>query len=716
MDYNTDTLLIELLTEELPPKVLKKLGQAFAENLQIELEKEGLIKPSSNCKIEIFMTARRLGVMFSDVFEKAEDRFSDERLMPVEIGLTKTGEFTPIFSQRLTEKGFKKNDSNFSIEIIQNKGKQYLTVRKKIPGKVLSEILQKGLESSIANLPIPKFMQYQLSDGISTVRFIRPAHRLLVLFGTQILPINILGLQAGRETYGHRFMRKSPIVLNSAKNYEVTLGKVGYVIASFYKRRKKIISQLEKTANYLGAILGPKDEIENLLDEVTALVEYPTVYIGEFDEKFLQIPSECLILTMCLKQKYFPLFNSYNNKLTNYFLIVSNTFTKDPHKIINGNKRVIHSRLSDAKFFYESDLKIQLKNRVKQLSSVIYHNDLGNQFDRTERIRKIACFIASCVGSNIQKSDRAAKLSKADLLSNMVIEFPELQGIMGAYYAEHDGECLSIVEAIRNQYKNNYDDGDIINEKSIIALTLFVSERLENILGIWGIGLIPSGDSDPFGLRRAAIGIISAFEQLQKSEWLKKINTTFPLSLNVLIRITFMTFPVWNIQIQSLREIKNFIYERYRYRLIDSTNKNLVNSIISLSPPLQQVVPRLEALKKFMLLPEAEKLISINKRIRNLLKNTENGIYHIDKNFLYEIDERILFEKINEIEEKVEDAKIQENFYSIFNILLEVQKPIEKFFQNIFVMSDNIKLRTNRLSLLIKANKLMNRIVDFSKI
>ena len=450
MTTNIRPLLVELLTEELPPKALQKLGQAFAEGVRATLQRHGLL--ADGCAVQAFSTPRRLAVHLSAVLAQAPDQAYAEKLMPVKIGLTEDGKATPALQKKLAAKGL----DNIDLATLEREsdGKQdYLVARGTAPGAQLAAGLQEGIDAAIDGLPIPKVMRYQLADGVTTVKFVRPAHGLVALFGADVVPVTALGLTAGRDTLGHRFMSSGAVSFADADAYAATLAEKGHVVASFEGRRDEIQRQLLDHAGRLSATLGDDPEVAALLDEVTALVEHPTVYVGQFEEQFLQVPQECLILTMRLNQKYFPLFDPATGRLTHRFLIVSNMHTDNPVNIVEGNQRVVRPRLADAQFFFETDRKTPLAARVEQLGSIVYHNKLGTQLERVERVRAIARDVAGKLGSDFTAADRAALLAKADLGSNMVGEFPELQGIMGAYYAAGDGEPDSVVQALRNQYR-----------------------------------------------------------------------------------------------------------------------------------------------------------------------------------------------------------------------------------------------------------------------
>ncbi|RYF41146.1 MAG: glycine--tRNA ligase subunit beta, partial [Comamonadaceae bacterium] len=380
-----------------------------------------------------YATPRRLAVHIAHVHAQAPDQDYAERLMPVKVGLTADGQATPALQKKLAAKGWE--DMDVAQLARESDGKQdYLVARGTAPGALLANTLQDALLASIAGLPIPKVMRYQLDDGVTTVRFVRPAHSLIALFGSEVIGVQALGLTAGRRTHGHRFLCSDSLDIESPDTYVRQLADQGHVIASFTERRDNISAKLAQQAAALGGTIGESDEARDLLAEVTALVEWPVVYVGRFEEQFLDVPPECLILTMRLNQKYFPLFDPASGKLTNQFLIVSNMATDDPRHIIQGNERVVRPRLADAKFFFDTDRKIKLADRVAQLGSIVYHNKLGTQLQRVERVRFLARSVAVSLGADPALADRAALLAKADLGSNMVGEFPELQGIMGSYY------------------------------------------------------------------------------------------------------------------------------------------------------------------------------------------------------------------------------------------------------------------------------------------
>ncbi|MGV2894731.1 glycine--tRNA ligase subunit beta [Achromobacter sp. AGC78] len=710
MTTNIRPLLVELLTEELPPKALQKLGQAFAEGVRATLERHGLL--AEGCAVTAYSTPRRLAVHLSAVLAQAPDQPYAEKLMPAKIGLTEDGKATPALQKKLAAKGLE----NIDLATLdrESDGKQdYLVARGTAPGSSLAAGLQEGIDTALNSLPIPKVMRYQLADGVTTVKFVRPAHGLVALFGADVVPVSALGMQAGRDTLGHRFMCAGPVSFTDADSYAATLAEKGRVVASFEGRRDDIQRQLLDHAGRLSATLGDDPEVAALLDEVTALVEHPTVYVGQFEEQFLQVPQECLILTMRLNQKYFPLFDPATGRLTHRFLIVSNMHTDKPVNIVEGNQRVVRPRLADAQFFFETDRKTPLASRVEQLGSIVYHNKLGTQLERVERVRAIARGVAEQLDGDVNAADRAAMLAKADLGSNMVGEFPELQGIMGAYYAAGDGEPASVVEALRTQYRNRYDAP--VTQDTLTAATLFIAERVETLVGIWAIGLAPTGERDPFGLRRAALGLISAFEQLAAGGWLK-VSQDGPLSLNGLLELAAGTFPAGKIPADTLAEVRTFIYERYRNQLINDFDRNAVEAVIALTPPLHQVAERVRAAAAFAQLPEAASLAAANKRIGNLLKKAEGEIGAVNEAALVEPAEKALAATVAQLRPQAEAQLAAGDFAGSLSTLAQAREPVDAFFADVMVMAEDPAVRANRLALLSQLHGLMNQVADISRL
>ena len=703
-------LLVELVTEELPPKALNKLGKTFAEGIREVLAKKQLL--GANNVVVDYATPRRLAVHLSQVLTQAPEQSFTEKLMPAKVGLTADGQATPALVKKLESKGLGHLQPTDLVS--ESDGKQdYLFATGTAPGAYLSESLQEALEAAIAALPIPKVMRYQLEDGITSVKFVRPAHHLVALHGTDIVPVATLGLTADRISNGHRFMGQATLSIQSADSWVSQLAEEGKVIASFAARRQTIATELASNAQALGGTIGEGDEVDALLDEVTALVEHPTVYAGQFDPKFLDVPAECLILTMRLNQKYFPLFEPGTGKLTHRFLIVSNMQVSDPHHIIEGNERVVRPRLADAQFFFDTDRKATLESRVVSLANRVYHNKLGSQRERIERVRAIARQIARNLRGNEHHADRAALLAKADLNSNMVGEFPELQGIMGAYYAQADNEPADVVKAIGEQYRIRVEAS--VTPEALTSTILFIAERAETLVGIWGIGLVPSGERDPYGLRRAALGIISAFEQLAAGHYLGP-NQTNTLTLRGLLECTASTFGVHPLAATTVDEVTAFIYERYRNQLGSEHDRNVVDAVLCLEPPLHEVLARVAACGSFAQMPEAQSLAAANKRITNLLKKAESVPQTVDVSRLAEPAEQALAAKISELSPRAQQQFAQGDFAGSLATLSEAREAVDQFFADVMVMAEDPAVRDNRLALLGQLGRIMNQVADISRL
>lgn len=710
MNTEIRPLLVELLTEELPPKALRKLGHAFAEGVRDTLAARGLL--AADCQVQPYATPRRLALRLSAVLAQAPDQDYAEKLMPVKVGLDADGKASPALIKKLAAKGLESIDPSTLAR--ESDGKQdYLVARGTAPGALLAQGLQEAIEAAIAGLPIPKVMSYQLADGVTTVKFVRPAHGLVALFGTDVVPVGVLGLTAGNVTQGHRFMSHAPVRISHPDTYEKQLADAGNVIASFETRRAEISRQLAEHAGRLGSTLGDDPEVAALLDEVTALVEHPTVYVGEFEAQFLSVPQECLILTMRLNQKYFPLFAPGSGKLTHRFLIVSNMRVANPVNIVEGNQRVVRPRLADAQFFFLTDRKTTLAARVAQLGSIVYHNKLGTQLQRVERVRSVARGIAAALGADAQRADRAALLAKADLGTNMVGEFPELQGIMGAYYALADGEPDDVVLALRGQYRNRLDTP--VDAASLTAAILFIAERAETLVGIWSIGLAPTGERDPYGLRRAALGVISAFEQLAAGGLLKA-SENGPLTLDGVLESAAAAFGAGQVSADVLAEVRTFVYERYRNQLIADFDRNAVDAVIALAPPLHQVAARVRAVTAFGALPEAASLAAANKRVGNLLKKAEDGIGAVDPARLSEPAEQSLAAAIASLSPRAQSQFDAGDFAGSLSTLARAREPVDAFFADVMVMADDPAVRANRLALLGQLHGLMNKVADISRL
>ncbi|HEY0295577.1 MAG TPA: glycine--tRNA ligase subunit beta, partial [Bordetella sp.] len=499
---SNQNLLVELFVEELPPKALRKLGDAFASVLAEQLKAQGLA--GADATLTAYASPRRLGAHLTAVAAQAADRAVSQKLMPVSVGLDAAGRPTPALLKKLAALGADAS-AVAGLKRAPDGKAEALFYESTAKGATLAHGLQKALDEALAKLPIPKVMTYQLADGWTDVKFVRPAHGLLALHGAQVVPVTALGLASGNTTRGHRFEAAAdPVVVKEADSYADTLAKDGAVIAGFDARRAEIRRQLDAAAAKVGGGAKPIDD-DALLDEVTGLVERPNVLVCQFEPEFLAVPQECLILTMKANQKYFPLLDAAG-KLTNKFLVVSNISPADASAVTGGNERVVRPRLADAKFFFDQDRKKTLASRMPGLAKVVYHNKLGTQGERVERVRSIAKSIAGAIGVDAQQADQAAQLAKADLLTDMVGEFPELQGTMGRYYALNDGLAADVADAIEDHYKPRFAGDEL--PRGQVGVVVALADKLETLAGMFGIGNLPSGDKDPFALRRHALGVI----------------------------------------------------------------------------------------------------------------------------------------------------------------------------------------------------------------
>jgi glycyl-tRNA synthetase beta chain len=704
-----DNLLVELFVEELPPKALKKLGESFAGVLLEQLQAQSLAHADS--KLTAFASPRRLAAHITHVAPQAADKAVSQKLMPVSVGLDAEGKATPALLKKLQALGTDASAVS-SLKRAPDGKAEALFYDSTVKGATLAEGLQKALAESIARLPIPKVMTYQLADGWSDVKFVRPAHSLVALHGRDIVPVEALGLKAGRTTQGHRFEAAQPVVsFPDADSYAETLARDGAVIAGFEARRAEIQRQLAATASRLGGGVQPIAD-DALLDEVTALVERPNVLVCSFEAEFLAVPQECLILTMKANQKYFPLLDAAG-KLTNRFLVVSNIRPEDPIAVIGGNERVVRPRLADAKFFFDQDRKKTLASRVAGLAKVVYHNKLGTQGERVERVRAIARWVAGEIGADAQLADRAALLAKADLVTDMVGEFPELQGIMGGYYARHDGEDDMVAQAIADQYVLKRDDTS--DGSNPVSAALVLADRAETLVGIWGIGLKPTGEKDPFALRRHALTIIRTIELLGASASI--VNNAFGLRVHELLSNAAGTFAPGVVDANAVDEVANFIYDRCSNQLAPLYGSASVEAVIVQQPPLHEIVKRLEAVREFEQLPEAPALAAANKRIGNILKKADGAVApHVSEGLLQEEAEKALYGAMRRVVPGA-DAQFEAGDYTgSLQTLAGLRGPVDAFFDGVMVNAEQMDLRLNRLGLLATLHQAMNRVADLSRL
>ena len=703
----TKNLLVELFVEELPPKALKKLGDAFAFVLRDQLVAQGLASPES--QLTSFASPRRLAAHITAVAASAADKAVSQKLMPVTVGLSADGKASPALLKKLQALGADESAVSSLKRAMDGKA-EALYYESTAKGATLVEGLQKALAEAIAKLPIPKVMSYQLESGCelpgwSSVSFVRPAHSLLALHGANVVPVKALGLNAGNTTQGHRFEAAQPTVtIADADSYAVTLEKDGAVIASFEARRAEIAKQLAAAAVKVGGGCKPIED-EALLDEVTALVERPNVLICEFEKQFLDVPQECLILTMKANQKYFPLLDSAG-KLTNQFLVVSNISPSDASAVIQGNERVVRPRLADAKFFFDQDRKKTLESRIPQLAKVVYHNKLGSQGERVERVRAIARSIGQQLGGDLlaKQADRAALLAKADLLTDMVGEFPELQGIMGGYYAVNDKETPDVAAAIEDHYKPRFAGDDL--PRNQVGVVVALADKLETLVGMFGIGNLPTGDKDPFALRRHALGVIRMLVEGKLALNLSELIATAQPAFGALIQ-------------DAQTPLIDFIYDRFAGGLREQGySAQEVDAVISLRPQkLAEVAQRLSAVRTFAQLPEAPALAAANKRVGNILKKAETAPEAtINSALLQPGEEQALADALKSVALRADSAWVGGQFEENLKALAALKDPVDAFFDKVMVNHDDPAIRANRLGLLATLHQAMNRVADLSKL
>ena len=677
------TLLVEILTEELPPKSLRALSQAFFENLSKALASAHL---AGEGKGRAFATPRRLAVLIPEVESDAPDRESEL-----------SGPSTKAPEQAVA--GFARKAGVEASRLERRttpKGEVYVA-RVKVKGAVLAEVLPGLVEEALKSLPIPKVMRWGAGDA----QFVRPVHGVVLLHGERIIAGKVLDIAAGRETSGHRFLGAAQISLKSADEYEKRLAGEGMVMPDFAARRTEIERQLKETAAREGGGLG---EYSDLLDEVTALVEHPSVYTGKFDAGYLAVPQECLILTMRQNQKYFPLFDA-SGRLQPKFLIVSNMRVADPRHIVGGNERVVRPRLEDARFFYDQDRKRRLESRVPELGRVVYHNKLGTQLERVQRIQLLSGRIARDLKTDPVLAERAAWLAKADLLTGMVGEFPELQGVMGRYYALHDGEPPEVADAIEAHYRPRFA-GDRLPEHPV-SCAVALADKLDALAGLFGIGQVPTGDKDPFGLRRAALGVIRIL-----------VERKLEILLSDLVDGAFQGFAGKPGIGGAHTDLKMFIFDRARgYFLESGYSANEVESVLCLNPARFDLIPKqLEAVRAFSRLPEAESLAAANKRIGNILKQAKAVPSDFDPAVMVLPEEKVLATAFGKLRPGVDKAYGSLDYTTALKALAALKAPVDAFFDKVMVMDKDARVRDNRIGLLGMLHATMNRIADLSKL
>lgn len=692
------SLLVELQTEELPPKALKKLSEAFAQNLTKSLASQHFLADDSTTTV--YGSPRRLAALVTNVLAKSPDEAFKQKLVPVKVGLDAEGNATPALIKKMKALGIEAEVS--ALKRVNDGKNEQLFYEGIRPGVALAQGLQTALEAAAFNLPIPKVMHYQLADGQTTVSFVRPAKHLVALYGTEVVPVSLLGLTADRLTRGHRFHTQDLIAIRSAEGYEEQMMTEAKVMPSFAKRREKIVHDVTEGARAIG---GEAIMPEDLIDEVTALTEWPVIYQSSFEEEFLKVPQECLILTMQQNQKYFAVQDE-KGRLMNRFFLVSQLEAKDGGKAISaGNARVVRARLADAKFFYDQDQLQTLESRIPQLKNVVYHNKLGTQAERVERVKAIAAQVADLIGANRDEAVRAAQLAKVDLLTLMVGEFPELQGIMGEYYALHDGESEEVALAIREHYQPKFA-GDAL-PSTRVSLAVALADKLETLSGLFGIGQMPTGDKDPFALRRHALGILRMLIE-------KELNVAITDLVNIGYE-ALKTVP--NVK-DARDELLAFFEDRLRVMFKDKGySAQEVDAVLATHPTTILDVPvRLEAVRAFTQLPEAEALAAANKRIGNIIKKTAPETDAVDPALFDSEAEKALYDALCTAESQAQTLYEAGRYTELLKSLAPMKTPVDRFFEDVMVNVEDSRVRANRLALLWRLHRTMNMVAELSRL
>jgi glycyl-tRNA synthetase beta chain len=694
------SLLIELLTEELPPKSLARLSVAFADAVTDSLRAGAFI--GAGDAPEKFATPRRLAVLIPNVRARQRDGVVERKGPSVQAGLDASGRPTPALV------GFSRSCGVDPSKLERRKDKkgEYFLYRLKKKGEPLAAHLAGYVEQAVKRLPVAKLMRWSSRD----IQFVRPVHGLVMLHGSKVVPGEVLGLKSGNKTRGHRFMSRGPITIKRAVDYAKTLRVQGKVVAGYDTRQEQIVRGLDAAAAKLGAgtawRLGQEME---LVEEVTSIVESPSVHIGAFDPAFLEVPRECLISSMQHHLKHFALADA-RGRLQPRFLFVANTQPRDPSQIVHGNERVLRARLADAKFFYDQDRKTRLAERVPRLAHVVYHSKLGSQLERVERIQVLAAAIALMLKADPVAAERAAYLSKADLLTDMVGEFPELQGVMGRYYARHDGEAADVADAIEQHYLPRAAGAEL--PRGAIATSVALADKLDALVGIFGIGLAPSGEKDPFGMRRAAVGVLRIL-----------IEEALSLDLGELLEQARRRFEGVALAAGVTGELRDFFHDRLRPYLRErGYAPDEIEAVLALAPSrLDQLIPRLDALRKFRAAPEGQALAAANKRIQNILRQATDGdpdqiAPAIDGTLFREEAEKRLAAELSAVAKRVRPLTAAGDFAAALKELSHLRATIDTFFDKVMVMVEDENLRTARLQLLAQIRSEFRAIADVSKL
>lgn len=684
----TENFLIELGTEELPPKSLRKLAQAFADNFTTELDKAGLAHQG----VQWFATPRRLALKVAALADKQADKQVEKRGPAVAAAFDAAGNATP------AAKGWAKSNG-IEVEqaerLVTDKG-EWLVYHAHVAGQATQSLLAGMVNAALAALPIPKPMKW----GSSKTQFIRPVHTLTMLFGSELVAGEVLGLKSARTLQGHRFMGAASITIDNADQYPAILCEKAKVVADYEQRKATIKQAIEKAAT---ALHGVADLDEDLLEEVTSLVEWPVVLTATFEEKFLKVPAEALVYTMKGDQKYFPVYDKAGKLLPN-FIFISNIESKDPSQVIKGNERVVRPRLSDAEFFFNTDKKQPLAARLESLGTVLFQKQLGTLKDKSERIAELAGYIAAQIKAPVDLAKRAGLLSKCDLMTNMVMEFTDTQGVMGMHYARHDGEDESVAVALNEQYMPRFA-GDQLPE-SPVACAVAIADKLDSLAGIFGIGQAPKGDKDPFALRRAAIGTLRIIVEKQ-----------LDLDLTDLVSKAAALYGDKLTNAAVVTDVVDFLLARFRASYQDDgIAVDVILAVLARRPTRPaDFDARVKAVAQFRTLDEAAALAAANKRVGNILAKAEGAIpAEINESLLQDASEKALSLKINALKKELAPVFAAADYQTALQTLASLRAPVDTFFEEVMVMAEDEAMKLNRLALLKQLQDLFLQVADIS--
>ncbi len=683
-----ENLLIELGTEELPPKSLRQLAESFAHNLAAELTKAKL----SFNSVRWLASPRRLAIIVNELDSAQADKIVEKRGPAVSASFDEAGKPTK------AAQGWAKSNGILvdQAEHLKTDKGEWLLFKSKVNGKAVSQLIPELAATALTHLPIAKPMRW----GGSNIQFIRPVHTVTMLYGSTLITGELLGVASSRIIKGHRFLGKEQLTIKHADDYENLLDESGKVIVDYARRKAMIKDQVETIAEHEG---GTADIDDDLLEEVTSLVEWPVTLIGSFEKKFLNVPSEALIYTMKDNQKYFPVLNKEGSLLPR-FIFVSNIVSGDPAQVISGNEKVVRPRLADAEFFFETDKKNTLESRLNSLATVLFQKQLGTLKEKSQRIANVARLIAKLINTNEQHAERAGLLSKTDLLTEMVLEFPDVQGVMGMYYAKNDGEHDDVALALNEQYLPRFA-GDKL-PTSLVACAVSLADKLDTLVGIFGIGQAPKGDKDPFALRRAAIGLLRIIQDKQ-----------LDLDMLALVKLAKIEYADKLSNDNVINDVLDFLFARFRaiYQA-HGYSVELIQSVLD-RRPLRPVDfdKRIKAVAKFQELPEASSIAAANKRISNILTQVAGNINNtVDSTLLEEPAEKELAEKLSSLEVKLSPLFSKGDYEGVLFELSTLQGPVDAFFNHVMVMDKNEAVKANRLALLNCLRNLFLRVANIS--